>query len=307
MRRGFFLLTVLLPICSAGQEKDSLDNLRLAQMITLTEAVVRNDLDVSAFIQRIKTDTTFYKSFSNLRVLGYTSLNDIRMLDKKGKIKASLQNKTRQHVRDGCRTMDVLQELSTGDFYTGDSNYTYYTAELYASLFFTKGKVCGETNIVSGVTRNVSRKKGIEKHKEQLKMLFFDPGIKVPGIPLMGDKTEIFNPTIAAHYDFLIDLVDFEDQLCYKFSIQAKENRKGRTVIDNMVTWFNSRTFEIVGRNYQLSYKAGIYDFDVQMEVLMTRFRNLLVPRVLRYNGTWDVAFRKRERGIFTATLFDFD
>ncbi len=31
-------------------------------------------------------------------------------------------------------------------------NYNYYTAQLYAGLFFTKGKVCGETNIVKGVS-----------------------------------------------------------------------------------------------------------------------------------------------------------
>jgi hypothetical protein len=42
------------------------------------------------------------------------------------------------------------------------------------------------------------------------------------------------------------------------------------------------------------------------MEVLMTRFQDLLVPKVIRYNGEWDIPFKKRERGVFTATLFDF-
>jgi hypothetical protein len=42
------------------------------------------------------------------------------------------------------------------------------------------------------------------------------------------------------------------------------------------------------------------------MEVEMTKFEELLVPQVLRYNGNWKVAFKKRERGLFTATLFDF-
>jgi hypothetical protein len=32
----------------------------------------------------------------------------------------------------------------------------------------------------------------------------------------------------------------------------------------------------------------------------------LLVPKILRYKGDWDVVFKKRERGLFTATLFDF-
>jgi hypothetical protein len=42
------------------------------------------------------------------------------------------------------------------------------------------------------------------------------------------------------------------------------------------------------------------------MEVLMTQFGGLTVPKILRYNGIWDAAFKKRERGVFTATLFDF-
>ncbi len=63
---------------------------------------------------------------------------------------------------------------------------------------------------------------------------------------------------------------------------------------------------EIVARNYDLSYDAGVYDFNVHMEVQMTKFETYLVPKIIRYTGNWDVAFKKRERGIFTATLFDF-
>ncbi len=38
----------------------------------------------------------------------------------------------------------------------------------------------------------------------------------------------------------------------------------------------------------------------------LTKLGNYLVPKVLRYNGDWDVVMKKRERCIFTATLFDF-
>ena len=55
-----------------------------------------------------------------------------------------------------------------------------------------------------------------------------------------------------------------------------------------------------------MSYDAGVYDFNVHMEVQMTQFGKILLPKTLRYIGTWDVAFKKRERGVFTATLFDF-
>jgi hypothetical protein len=63
---------------------------------------------------------------------------------------------------------------------------------------------------------------------------------------------------------------------------------------------------EIVGRNYDLSYNAGVYHFDVHMQVEMTKFGEYLVPHVLRYSGDWFLVSKKRERGIFTATLFNF-
>ena len=173
MKRFLFIVLLFSTQTVFSQNEDSIDNARLSKMIQLTEVVVRNKLDVASFIQRVKNDTTFYKAFRNLRVLSFTSLNDIRMQDKKAKVKASLQSKTRQHVSKGCRSMEVMNETVTGDFYEKDGSYNYYTAELYAGLFFTKGEICGESNIVSGLQRDVRSKKGIEKHKEQLKMLFF--------------------------------------------------------------------------------------------------------------------------------------
>jgi hypothetical protein len=305
MKRFLFIAILFFTQTVFSQNEDSLDNARLSQMIQLSEVVIRNKMDVVAFVQRVKNDTSFYKAFRNLRVLRFTSLNDIRMQDKKGKVKATLQSKTRQHVSKGCRTMEVLNESVTGNFYEKNGDYNYYTAELYAGLFFTKGQVCGESNIVAGLQRNVKSKKGTEKHKEQLKMLFFDPGKKIPGIPLMGDKTAIFDKDNSERYDFSLDYVDYNGLSCYLFTIKAKSG--SGVVIDNMTTWFNSKSMEIVARNYDLSYDAGVYDFNVHMEVQMTQFGNLTVPSTLRYSGTWDVALKKRERGVFTATLFDFN
>ena len=115
---------------------------------------------------------------------------------------------------------------------------------------------------------------------------------------------------MAKYYDFLIDQDDYEGKPCYLFSVKAREDLSGsernKIVIDNMITWFDAKTMEVLARNYSLSYDAGVYDFDVSMEVQMAKFGDYLVPKILRYKGNWDVVFKKRERGIFTATLFDF-
>jgi hypothetical protein len=279
------------------------------KVVTLTEVVVRNNLNVAGFITRVQKDTSFYKAFKNLRILGFTALNDIRMLDRKNRVKATLQSRTSQSRSQGCRTMQVQEEKVSGDIYDDKGQWNYYTAELYASLFFTKGKVCGETNIVR---RNpqATATSGIKKHKDQLKQLFFNPGSRIPGIPFIGNKTEIFEDHMSGYYDFSIDMEDFKGENCYVFKVSAREDlssmERSRIVINNMVTWFNSKSMDIVARNYDLSFDAGVYDFDVSMEVQIGRFGDYLVPTLIRYNGNWHALFKKREKGIFTATLFGF-
>lgn len=303
------IISGLLAFAGHGQQ-DSLDNERLAKMVSLSEVIIRSDLNVARFMEQVKNDTTFYKAFRNLHVLGFTAWNDIRIKDKKGNTIASLQSKTKQIRSMGCRSMQVLDETNSGDFYDADGNYNYYTAELYAGLFFTRGSVCGENNIVKGTDFRPRSKSGMAKHKEQLKMLFFNPGKKIPGIPFIGDKIDIFDPDRASLYDFSIAYDDYEGQSCYVFTVKAKEGLSGgkrnAVVIDAMTTWFNTKTMEVMARNYDMSYDAGVYDFNVHMEVQMTKFGDYLVPKLLRYNGNWDVVFKKRERGTFTATLFGF-
>ena len=280
------------------------------RMIQLKEIVVRKGIDVPSFLQRLKDDTGFYKSFKYLRTLQFNAINDIRLLDKKGQLKASLKSTTSQHISSGCRTMEVLQEETTGDFYDGDKNYHYYTAALYASLFFTKGKICGETNVVGDAAFNIQQKKGMDRHKEQLKMLFFNPGVPIPGIPLMGDKISLFDPEVTARYDMNIDYDIYQGEPCFVLHIFKKEglplSERRKVVIDEMKTWFAQSDLSVLGRTYQMAYGNVLYDFDVLMEVKMTRFGNTVVPALLRYNGEWDVPFKKKERGVFTATLSDF-
>ncbi len=301
-----FLFIFLLSITASAQVSGDTSIMFGNKMITLSEVVLNNKLNVPAFIEHIKDDTSFYKAFRNLHILGFTAINDIRMNNSAGNAKAMLHSKTKQILSNNCRRMETLEEAATGDIYDDAHNFNYYTAEMYASLFFTKDSVCGENNIVKGQEFSTEGKSGIEKHKEQLKMLFFNPGRKITGIPLMGDKTAIFDDDMAARYDMDIDMDEYNKTSCYIFKMKVKPGNKDGVVVDEMTTWFNDSTFEVVARNYTLSYDAGVYDFKVQMEVVMTKFGEYLVPSVLRYTGNWKAIFKKRERGVFTATLFDF-
>lgn len=274
--------------------------------ITLPEVFVRKNLNYSRILQIIENDTSFYKAFKNLRVIGFTSMNDILIYDKKGKLQASSESKSIQHYKDGCRSTEMVYENTEGDFYNSRHQYNYTTAEMYASLFYTKGKICGETNVIGDAGFSVKGKSGIEKHKEQLKMLFFNPGKKISGIPFIGNKLDLYDDRAADSYQYKLDFDTYKGNVVYVFSIIPKPGKEGDVVVNEMTTWFDMKTMQVLARNYSLSYKAGVYDFDVQMEVKLTVVNGLYVPEVLRYKGNWNVLFKKRERAIFTATLFDF-
>ena len=305
-RKIIAVLILFVPIILTAQNKNDSVVYVEGKVITLSEIVVNNKINVPAFIDRVRTDTTFYKAFRTLHIVGFTALNDIRMVNKDGDIKASARSKTRQVRNNNCRSMQVLEETTTGDIYDENKNFNYYTGEMYAGLFFTKGSICGEDNIIKGKELSTSGLTGMEKHKAQLKMLFFNPGKQINGLPFISGKTAIFDKGMEDKYDMSIDMEEHNKTSCYIFKIKAKKDKKSDVVIDEMTTWFNDKTFEIVARNYSLSYDAGVYDFNVQMQVELTKFGEFLVPSLIRYIGNWKAIFKKRERGVFTATLFDF-
>lgn len=304
------LLTLSICLFSTGicaQQRDTVET--EGRLVTLSEVVVRSGTDVAGFIRRVRTDTTFYKAFRNLRVLDFESLNDIRMFDRRGGLSASLRSRTRQAAWDGCRVTRTLEQTSTGDFFDRQGDYNYFTARLYDGLFFSFDTVCGQHNRVSEARLSLAGKSGLDKRKEQLKMLFFDPGGDIPGIPLLGDKARIFDPSQARFYDFDIDIRERRGRPCYVFSIRRKEGlgifERDRAIFDEMITWFDYASFEVVQRSYSMRYDAGVYAFDVRMDVEMAKAGDFLYPAVIRYDGVWNVALKGREKGLFTATVYD--
>ena len=305
MKNLFAVIIICFGARTLHAQTDSLVHIG-KKTITLSEVVVDNKLNIPAFIERIKNDSSFYKAFRNLHILGFTSINDIRMNDSDGKIKAGLRSTTKQIRSRNCRTMQTIDEQVTGDMYDENREFNYYTAKMYASLFFTKDSVCGEDNIVTGREFSTKGKSGMEKNKEQLRMLFFNPGKRINGLPFISNKTAIYDDEMADKYDMNIDIDMHNNTSCYIFTQKVRPENKDDVVVDEMITWFNTQTYEVVARNYSLSYSAAVYDFKVSMEVEMTKYGEYLVPSLIRYVGNWKAISKKRERGVFTATLFDF-
>jgi len=302
------LLFLCLSVSLFSQEKDTLITLG-GREVTLTPVVIRKGTNVPGFIKRVEEDSTFYKAFKNLRILNYSSINDVRMFDKKGRVESSLYSKTKQWAANGCRVTNVLEEKVTGDYFDRNGTPNYYTGELYASLFFSKDTVCGQTNIVGDIARNIKGKKGIDKRKEQLKMLFFNPGKDIPGIPLMGSKVQVFDEKRSDLYDFTVDIQEYKGRTAYVFILKIKDDlsffKRDEVVIDEMTTWFDYTTFEVIERDYKMTYNAGVYKFNVNMHVEIDKLGGMLYPKLIRYDGSWGVLIKGSERGLFTATLYD--
>lgn len=272
------------------------------QMDDVVVTATRKGWDLQGFIRRVRSDTTFYKAFRSLHIVPFSAVNDIKVYDKGGKVKASLYSKTRQNVANGCRSMQVLEEKTTGDFFNRKHQYNYYTAELYAYLFFTVGKVCGEDNIVAGML-NLRGKGQMEKNKAQLKQLMFNPGGHIQGIPFMGDKAAIFDPDVAKRYDFKLTSETYAGQDCYVFRAVPKKEEEKNVVYDDFVTWFRKSDYAIVARDYSLSYNTAAYDFDVKMRVRLIQKGKYLLPERIDYDGNWYVFTKGRERVKFTASF----
>ncbi len=267
----------------------------------------KKGFDLKEFVGYVVNDTTFYKAFKNLRVLSYNADNTIEIFDKKGKVTASQRAQTHQQYDGRCRTMQMKQEQVTGDFYNKKKQYNYYTAQLYDHIFYTHGKVCGETNIIGNELISPSKASGLEKSKAQLKVLMFNPGRAVPGIPFIGNKTAIFDDKMAYKYNFYISLQNYNGIPCYFFRAIAKPYFKEEVVINELETWFRQDDYSMVARQYAISYKTWVYDFDVRIKVELQQKGQWLVPVYMHYTGNWDVVGKPRERGRFETRLSGFE
>jgi len=264
--------------------------------ILLDSVVIRSGFDVNAFVRRVKNDTTFYKAFRSLLLIPYTATNTFVAYDKQGNTEATLHTIVKQDIPSkACRINHTLQQQQTGDFIARDGSYNYFTADLFKNAFFTDKEVCNQTDIIGD--EGITRAKGgrLEKNKYELKQLIFDPGSKVQGVPLMGDKASVFDKDQVYKYNFRIVQDTLNGIECLVFYISPKPEYANDVVFNQLNTWFRKKDFSILARDYSLSFHTLIYTFDVQMKVRTIERSGKLYPASIDYNGTWHVVMKKRE------------
>jgi len=296
-------LLLFLSISSYAQDKEVSED--IAAIVFLDSFVVsasQQGFVVADFIDIIQQDETFFQAFHNLRFLEHSLQTSFRFFTKKQRLRASCDNHAHQQVRDRCRTMEILYEDAQGDFFKNKVKRThnYYTAKIHESVFFTEGEICEQRERPTISTANLS---GIQKHVNELKKLIFQPGQAVQ-IPLIGNKTAIFEKDMLPYYQFHIqqDTVTY-GRPCYTFTAAAHSTkRSGKTIIKYLKTWFDSDSFQVMGRQYHLKY-SGVVRFDVKMQVDMQQIGELFFPKNIAYDGAWKIPLHRKEEGTFELSI----
>jgi len=292
-------------------QKDSLPEFDFSRFVYLDSIVItasRSGFDTGEFVDMVRADSSFYQAFRNLRFADYDSENDITFYNKKNEIAAAYSSTTRQKTRskgkETCRTMDILEEEITGKYYKRKRKPRYYTTKMYERLFFTEEEVC-ETRISTPSEDEADGR--IARYVAQLKKLIFQPGEKVD-VPIIGGKTAIFEKKMAKYYDYSIESKAYQnDMACYVFRVDVKpefkDRKEGKTVVKSLETFFEKKTFQVIGRNYRVAYYGALFDFDVTMRVKLTKLDDQYLPEFIEYDGFWKVPTQKREQAKFTIKM----
>lgn len=271
--------------------------------------VVRGQrLNVERFINAVINDTSFYQSFRRMKLYTFIAENRIYTYDKKNKVDGKIYRKIK-HNNDGPYKMEYLVKEDNGKVYKKNGKYQLYTVEMFDYIFMN----ANNTDFVPNAPMTNKNAKGgsNESYKDKLKTLIFNPGRPIKGLPFIGNKTEIFTANMRQYYDYSFFSSTYLDSIpVYRFKVAVKPDLSNWTkdglMIKELVTIFDKRNFEILGRYVDMKYSNLLFDFDVQMNIEMSYFGEEKLPTKITYQGNWDYPLKKEERASFLIVHKDY-
>jgi hypothetical protein len=310
MKRIFLLLALLFFILkSYGQEipRFNPDTIKTIQLDSVVNIKAQR-LNIETFISAIINDTSFYEAFRNMKKYTFIAENRIFSYDKKNKVDGRIYRKIR-HNNDGPYKMEYLVKEDNGRIYKKNGKYQLYTIEMFDYIFMNSYN----TDFIPSTQAATSGKKGgtNESYKSKLKTLIFNPGRPIKGIPFISSKTEIFTANMRQYYDYSFYSGTYLDSIpVYRFKVSVKPDLSNWTkdglMIKELVTIFDRRNFEILGRYVDMKYSNMLFDFDVQMNIEMSYFDEVKLPTKITYQGNWDYPLKSEERASFLVVHKDY-
>ena len=271
---------------------------------------IRDGFSVEEFIHYVKTDTTFYQGFKNLRYYNHDYHSNLKVLKKSGEVLGSLFRSGKYSIINNQLVVNIDSTYDEGTIFNRKGEYRHYTPEFFDKIFFPK-----DTITVSKHAR--IREKKVEDENEQnekdAKTIVFNIGsanVKA-GNSKNKKKLAVFDIDMQQYYDYLISQVIYQDSIeCYTFTVKMKDglqkNEEEQLLIRKLVSYFDKETFNIMYRKYEMSYRNWLIDLDVTVEVYMDYTKEKLVPSYIHYNGHWDIPFAKPEYADFKLWNYNF-
>lgn len=256
-----------------------------------------NSFDTEDFINIMLDDTSFYKSFKNLFLFEHKSTTNIKVYSKDDLVKSSLLRKANHYHISDTSWISIGINKHNGKYYNRKGENNYYTGSMFDKVFFPKDSFYYPDNLAYNPYEQKEWNSKTEKHYEQLKRFVFAPGTEVEGVPLIGDKLNIFSPEMRNKYNFIIKLENYKGISCYSFTCSVKENLdEDDVVITYLKSYFDRETFSVLNRDYHIKHNTVLFDFDIFISVDLIKDMNMnYLPTKIIYKGWWKVPLKKAE------------
>jgi hypothetical protein len=281
------------------------DTLKTIQLDSAVN-IVGKKFGIETFISAIVSDTSFYQAFRNMKKYTFIAENRVFTYDKNNKVDGKIYRKIK-HNNDGPYKMEYLVKEDNGKVYKKNGKYQLYTVEMFDYIFMN----AYNTDFAPNSPASDGKGGTNESYKSKLKTLIFNPGRPIKNLPFIGSKTEIFTANMRQYYDYSFFSATYLDSIpVYRFKVSVKPDLSSWTkdglMIKELVTIFDKRNFEILGRYVDMKYSNILFDFDVQMNIEMSYFDEVKLPTKITYQGNWDYPFKKEERASFLVLHKDY-
>ena len=254
-----------------------------------------NSFDSKRFMNQVMQDSSFYQAFKNLRFYNHHSIGKIWVYNKKHNEKAFEYIEVDQKKTGGLMFQEKNVIETQGKLRNRKGELRFVTASMYYDLFFPEDTVYVNPEITNIHDEPYGNSKFAE-YKHQLKLMMFNPGEDIKGVPIVGKKMSIFDEDMLKFYDYKVSEAIFQHRDCYLFTVQAKpEFSKSKTVVKTLFTYFDKKTMNVLQREYYMEYSSFLFQFKVKISVENRLQNSYLLPYEIKYNGWWDVPFKTTE------------
>ena len=273
-------------------------------------SAVSSGFSVEDFVDMVKSDTSFYQGFKNLRYYAHQYSSELEIYDVKNNSIGFLFRQGNYEVNNNKLVVKVDSSYNDGKIYNRRGKYRHYTPEFFDYIFFPEDTV--EVSKYSSKDKSTDGESANERNERDAKVIIFNPGsVEVEKSGSKKEKLAVFDESMQKYYDYIISKNTYKDTLeCYAFVCRMKsdltEDDQDEVLIRELVSYFDRNTFNVVYRKYVMQYDYWLIELNVTVDVEMGYTKDKLIPTYINYSGFWDIPFSKPEVADFKLWNSDF-